>query len=346
LPAVCFTSNLSEIRTLFMKEYEKFAAEDFAMDESFIRWVSNPDLRTQHFWQSFLIRHPDKHEAVEDARRMVEVMQGMPFREDAHIPARTDFVWQRIQQHTNHASQTRARPLLSRTRWLGVAATLVGFALLGTYYFLNRATVYETAYGETRQITLPDGSAVTLNANSTLELAKNWQQRREVWLEGEAFFNVRKIKAASEPIKFTVHAADADIEVLGTQFNVDNRRDQTVVVLEEGKVRLALGNETVMMQPGEWVKIANKKVEKKSVRAEIYRSWTRQEWLFEDAPLDEVIVRIEEAYGKKVVLENDSLRRTTVTGVVPTQDMNTLLQALSALLNTPIVQQGDQIIIE
>ena len=79
----------------------------------------------------------------------------------------------------------------SRMRWWKMAAAITGILLISGVLFLTQfqASSYATTFGETKHIILPDGSEVTLNANSELQLAEVWEEgtAREVWLEGEAF---------------------------------------------------------------------------------------------------------------------------------------------------------------
>jgi ferric-dicitrate binding protein FerR (iron transport regulator) len=104
---------------------------------------------------------------------------------------------------------------------------------------------------------------VLLNANSQLRTPARWPAgaRREVWLEGEAFFQVTKKGAApgggTDGARFVVHTGQVDVAVLGTRFNVTNRRGQTTVTLNEGKVKLEEGDldGAVIMEPGELVRL-------------------------------------------------------------------------------------------
>ena len=120
-------------------------------------------------------------------------------------------------------------------------------------------TQYSTTFGEWKTITLPDGSVVELNANSLLTITKHWSENnnRTVWLTGEAFFKVKKIP--STKCKFIVKTKDLKVEILGTSFNVNSRFDQTEVFLEEGKVKLYLGNTKEYMAPGEFIAFSKKK---------------------------------------------------------------------------------------
>jgi ferric-dicitrate binding protein FerR (iron transport regulator) len=133
---------------------------------------------------------------------------------------------------------------------------------LGVWSYLRAGeNAHTTHYGETARIKLPDGSMVVLNAHSTLTY-NDWSegQTREVWLNGEAFFEVQKKHDATGRVKFVVHTGDLNVEVLGTRFNVSNRGLRTQIVLEEGKVRLRYEQETekvIDMQPGELVEYVN-----------------------------------------------------------------------------------------
>src|SRR5690606_8958967 len=123
----------------------------------------------------------------------------------------------------------RSKPANPSLLWRRVAAVFVGATLMGLlYYFFMTApstVYYATDFGEIQTITLPDGSKATLNGNSTLQISENWEESREVWLDGEAFFEVKKIpEKSSQPgalrgKKFLVHTHHLAVEVLGTTFN-------------------------------------------------------------------------------------------------------------------------------
>ena len=121
-----------------------------------------------------------------------------------------------------------------------VAAGLVGLliaalAILWYYHQNNHLQTIDTGYAQLREVMLPDGSIVTLNANSTLRYSTDWnhQDIREVWLEGEAFFSVAH---TSDNQKFVVRAGSMDVKVVGTEFNVHSRREEVNVVLQTGRV--------------------------------------------------------------------------------------------------------------
>src|SRR5690606_22589795 len=120
---------------------------------------------------------------------------------------------------------------------------------------------------------------------------EDWDHQavREVWLEGEAFFHVQE-KSSPGGIKFIVHTEGVDVEVLGTRFNVRNRRHATEVVLNSGKVKLNFGGkEEVLMEPGDLVEYSAKtqSYAHKQVNSETYTSWRNHVLTFDESTLDE-----------------------------------------------------------
>ena len=120
----------------------------------------------------------------------------------------------------------------------------------------RRRIHYTTAYGETKQLTLPDGTRVILNANSNLSYANDWasgevSRTRSVRLAGEAFFKVTKRQTPTgSPVKFVVNSRDLQIAVLGTEFNVNQRGQAVSVMLNEGKVQIYNPAKTVDVTMG------------------------------------------------------------------------------------------------
>jgi ferric-dicitrate binding protein FerR (iron transport regulator) len=243
--------------------------------------------------------------------------------------------------------------------WQRMAAVLIGILILTGFLFVtlwqNKSTRYRTAYGETRSITLPDGSVVTLNANSSLTVSNDWENSRQVWLEGEAFFAVKKKKLPDskkgvEFSKFTVYANTLQVEVLGTEFNVSGRRRNTTVVLNSGKIKLSLPLEkrNILMKPGDLVEVSGKEqtLTKKVVNPQIYNAWIHKEWILDNLSIQEIALKIEETYGVKVIITHKDTSAALVTGAVPTENLDILLQALSTTLNIKITRNQEQIMIE
>ena len=241
---------------------------------------------------------------------------------------------------------------MERRNWLRGAAAVALLGLVGALAWWHAAsdeeTVdYATAYGETRTVVLPDGSEVMLNANSRVryQAPTARRPRREVWLEGEAFFKVMHLDQPT-PVPFLVHTPDLQVQVLGTEFNVNTRRGRTQVVLNKGSVALQLpSDETTALQPGELAEFAapEAQLHKATVDPERFTAWRDRRLKFDDTPLSEVALVLEENYGVRVVFDSPDLRDERVTGEISAQKIDTILKALSTLFSIAVERSGNTV---
>jgi ferric-dicitrate binding protein FerR (iron transport regulator) len=247
-------------------------------------------------------------------------------------------------------------------RYYPVAATLALALLMSALYFwlvpATEEVVYQTEFGKTRTVVLPDHSVVTLNANSTLKFTSPWKenQPREVWVSGEAFFQVRKKlirtgRAVQSYGKFIVHSGPVDVQVLGTQFNVHNRPGRVNVVLTSGKVELRETDQDqpgVLMSPGELVEVSGKgqfNVRRK-VDTHRFTAWRNHQLIFDETPIAEVAQTIEDYFGIPVKCEDSLLAGKKFTGAVPSGNLKVLLTVLSESFDLEITQQNNVIMIK
>jgi transmembrane sensor len=340
-------------------DYTHFTIKDFVRDAYFQQWALTSDKEAGQFWQRWLQQHPHKAEEVTKAREMIQLLR---FQQNYH--ANEDFldVWETVQQQINNMSS----PTISKTAFLKpltraaltrVAAVFIAVLLPAVMVLLlwkpDTTITYSTQFGETRSLTLPDGSEVTLNANSSIRFSETWNQfsPREVWLDGEAFFEVEKVftktsqTAHPAPIKFIVHTRSLEVEVLGTEFNVNNRREETKVVLKSGKVKLNVKDgekvEEIFMEPGEMVAFneMSKVLTKEVVNPDIHASWKNHQLIFEEAMLGDIACILEDDYGVVVKFEDPLLAHEQFTGLVPSDDINMLLEAFTKLYGIQITKE-------
>ncbi len=235
------------------------------------------------------------------------------------------------------------------------AAAVVLLALLAGYGLINswssEATIYHTAYGETQEIQLEDGSVVTLNANSTLEWKSGWKRsgERHVVLTGEAFFDVSHTDDAAA---FTVETNDLSVRVLGTTFNVSARRDRTGVTLETGKIELDLkqtDEKPLAMEPGDFVQFSatTNDLERSKVQS-INQStdWMAGVLRFEDVTVEEMFNEIEDQYGKKLITTDSSLLERRMFTGIPYEDWIVAKEALELALGVKFEERGNELYIQ
>jgi transmembrane sensor len=237
-----------------------------------------------------------------------------------------------------------------RGRWVVkvmVAAASIGALVVGFWWVITRTgrpeemAVIKTGYGEIKNILLPDSSLVILNANSSMRIPSPWTETggRQVWLEGEAYFQVQK--KASAAGKFVVHTKEVDVEVLGTKFNVNTRRQRAVVSLEEGKVRLSMNGVVtsvmekkagLVMRPGQVAEVDDDLQTKVNEDKDVAErsDWSRHEFHFDHTSLGEIAHLVQDTYGYEMVMEDSTMlgKQISDAGGVRVSDVRDLVKVL------------------
>lgn len=237
-------------------------------------------------------------------------------------------------------------------RW-AAAAAVVGAVASGTWLLSTQGSAapreVTTHYGQTRALHLPDGSEVTLNGHSKLRYAPKWAEDkpREVWLDGEGYFAVQH---QPNNQRFVVHTqAGFSVEVLGTKFTVNRRRDQARVVLLSGKVRVDFDDPEladVIMKPGELVETHDARpaaLVHKAVRPAPYTAWKDAQLVLDETTISELAVRLQDTYGIEVIVESPGLNQRKVTGTIPVRDLDVLLLALEEAFHLKVTRMGNRI---
>lgn len=175
--------------------------------------------------------------------------------------------------------------------------------------------------GEKYVLVLPDSSEVTLNSESSLRFPVAFEKnKREVFLEGEAFFKVKPDKNAP----FHVRAAGRDVCVLGTTFDVCAYDDDPYFrsTLVSGKVKVSGGKGEVILQPSEQYAENQEtgKVEVKKVDVSLYTSWMDGKIRFKGERLEDIIIKLERWYEFEVFYANEEVKDMRFRGVINQND--------------------------
>lgn len=170
----------------------------------------------------------------------------------------------------------------------------------------NQFNSIHTSKGGFTKFQLEDGTKVHLNSESTLRFPLTFaKDKREVFLDGEGYFEVVKNKEAP----FLVHTAKQDIEVLGTTFNVKSYADemQETTTLVEGLVKVTGVDEPlvdkVILHPDQQATIQEKNIRVQQVSPEEYTGWVSKRFIFSGTPLEVVLRDIERWYDIKFAYE-------------------------------------------
>ena len=360
-------------------DYKNFNLVDFILDDFFQEWVLNPTPESDKFWKSWLRQNPEKESTVHKARAIMldldfeaipphqfnkhEILQNIRAAiKTEELADELEITRENEEYSMNDESEEAVIYSLPVRRFhlrnwhkvmLTAAASLL--ILLGVWQvFLNVPASREaTGFGETKSLVLPDGSEVVLNAKSSIRY-RNWNSSddREIELVGEAFFSVVHTENNR---KFTVNSNGIAIEVLGTEFNVNNRRGQTQVVLKSGNVLLNLpGDEShtagssLQMKPGELVEVSEKdqKITRRVVDPEKYASWTRDVLTFDNVPLSQVFEMIQDNYGYDVTVVDEGIGNKIFEAEISSKDIDLIIRILSRSFNLEIEKQDQELIVK
>jgi transmembrane sensor len=188
----------------------------------------------------------------------------------------------------------------------------------------DQKVVYNTLkvpYGKRFKLTLSDGTVVSLNSGTTFRYPEQFgiNGKRNVYLTGEAFFEVSKDK--QHP--FIVNANKVDIEVLGTKFNISAYPENPTVnsTLVEGSIQMyEIENKLnlVLLKPNQMATWQNnaKKITTKEVDPSFFAAWTKGELAFKDTPFSTIAKIIQRTYDVEIINENSDLAKQSFTGSI------------------------------
>lgn len=261
-----------------------------------------------------------------------------------------------LAQNPNAEEGIESLPLRSnprhwtRRRWLWAASILLCLGL-GAMLARNQLLykTYETAFGETRSLQLPDGSTVILNANSSLRIPR-WgfgHTTRDVLLTGEANFSVVH---TPDHQRFVVKTAkNFEVVVLGTEFTVFARPRGASVALNKGQIQLQYQEGTtprqLVMKPGQLAMLDRTNHVAMNVikHPDLPPAWSQKRFVFDETPLREVAYMLEESYGLRVEIKDPELAQRVLVGSLRADNADQLLQSISELLDINVIRQGNRV---
>lgn len=339
-------------RSLTLMDYSTYTVEELASDDSFIHWANRTDPAAEKAWEHFILCHPDMKLKVEQARTLVLNIgkaQAMP-----HSGTQVETVWRRIEEQIARSEAAAPR---GRSFWFysyAVAAALsLAVMSVAAWRTLSRGPFAGTSgngetvvpvpdlieevntSGEELRLYLSDGSTVMLAHGSSLRCKRVFgdDQFREVFLTGEAFFEVAK--DPSRP--FLVHTDEVVTRVLGTSFRVKASEDnkEVVVSVRTGKVSvyaLAPGKGEAESQKSGVILLPNQQVTYlreqdsfgKALVAEpeiLLPSIKASDFTFENTPIREVFQVLQKAYGVEIIFDEEVMSHCFITAPLGSESL-------------------------
>ena len=261
-----------------------------------------------------------------------------------------------------------------RRRFAAIAASIVLAAAAAFFYVQTvRAPTYATAIGEQRSLALIDGSTVELNSRSKIVVRYSPQGRNVELLQGQALFRVAK--DASRP--FIVKTGATLVRAVGTEFDVYQKRDGTVVTVVEGRVAILTGH--ALPDPGappsaideprqsnlEYPSVPKGQVgnilvaagEQLTVTPRLIKiaehpnianatAWTQRQLVFESASLADVADEFNRYNDRQLIVADPRLETFHVSGLFSSTDPASLIRFLRERPELRILETESQIRIE
>ncbi len=357
-------------------KYRDFTAQEFANDSFFIRWVKHPDVDSDWFWTSFTKEHPASKSAIEEARELISLMEfpkAVPadsetesIRNNLLMMLRAEKEEQRHQQGEIRKQWIPDIPM----RWIRIAAAIIILPLGALAVYLsnesdNRISTFKpqgegviekkiNPLGQQSVLFLDDGTKVWLNASSKITYLKNFHDgdTRDVYLEGEAFFDVAH--NAEKP--FIVHTSSLKIKVLGTSFNVKSYKEQKTIetTLVKGKVRIEQADVKgkrigdVELKPNQRA-VFNKEsrvINIKEIDVSNTGKWKQERLVFDEESIDQVLSQMEKWYNVRIHFESRGALNCKLTATIQKESLEEVLKLLQSLHDIHYEIEGREVYIE
>lgn len=360
---------------------DKMDIADLLADESFINYCKKSSPEDVAYWENFIADNPDRRVLVEYANeQFIQLFNALAEADKA----------EQVTRLKNRINLSEPTPVVQMERFekkspknimallvklMAAAVLLIAVLFTINYYNTgkNKGTkTFLAAYGERKNIQLPDGSDVTLNAGSKIEIRENFGiSSRDVYLEGEAFFDVKH----NAKLPFIVHTPAMDVKALGTAFNVKAYLNEkiTETSLLRGLIEVTLKeshNRVMLLYPNQKIKweqplakTTNTNSSKENNGSNSNGSdsllkklvvtdygnikevaWKENKLIFEDELFGDIAILLERWYGAKIEFKDDAIRNYRFTGMFETEDLNTVLDLLKESRNFNYrIEPGDPI---
>ena len=234
----------------------------------------------------------------------------------------------------------KKKALYSKVKPIFRVAAVFIFMVLLAYFIYDQAGTQGTEsewVAQQNELFLPDSSSVTLNADSRIRFAAgDWEMKRKVELQGEAFFRVKKGS------RFEVKTDQGKVIVLGTEFSIKDRNSYYEVTCFSGSVKVQSDDNSVILQPGSAFRIMNKKVENYLIADKSIPDWLKGESSFKSVPLQYVLNELERQYRVDVQMQNIDPNQL-FSGSFPHDNLELALESVTFPVNLDYQINGKKI---
>lgn len=272
-------------------------------------------------------------------------LDAVEIEEDFDTETALNSVHEKIRNQDNIIPITGKKP---NSKWLLRVAAVLAIGFFTTWILLNNSgaqMIVAATSSDTRTITLPDGSTIWMNKNSKITYPERFDDNaREVKLEGEAFFDIKK--DPSRP--FSIEGKDFNVKVLGTSFNVCETNNNVTVTVETGTVSFTTkANNALTLIKGETgIYHRDNNSSEESVNTDLnFMAWKTHQLSFDNTTVAIVLADIERYFGTKIDIEEKTILNCKFTGSFPNAKLQDILKLMEGSLNIKVRTEQNRVTI-
>ena len=226
------------------------------------------------------------------------------------------------------------------------AAVVLAVAIFGIRSHAPHASVWSTGAGEQRLVSLADGSRITLNTRSAIEVRVGWRSRSVTLVHGEAFFEV-----AQDPSRpFIVATAFGSVQAVGTRFDVMLDERHVEVSMQDGKVLVRSstpGAPAIAAVAGDRATLSAGAMLPAVDSADLTRveNWRAHRIEFDRVPLAAAMKEFSRYTAVPIRVESPDVGRMSISALLRTGDINALRATLNGAFGLRIEDRQDELVI-
>lgn len=333
--------------------------EDFVLDPTFKMWVLSKAPKESLKWEAYLFNHPEKSDLIQEAKNLLIELEALNYySQDIKLsPQAKAKLWNEIKKSlpdeekaiegsnkhlsvVNISDRSLKKKRNSNFVYFAAACLAMGMILAGLYFSLFRDIqspqslemewlTNSTPSGVKTSFKLPDGSSVFLNSGSSVKYRKGLSGNiREIFLEGEAFFDV-----ARDTLRpFLVHSDNFTTQALGTSFNIRNFENKPEEIsLVTGKVMVKSSKDSFQqfLIPGEGILELEGVFSKSEVNLDNALAWMNKTIVFESEDFEAAMNELENWFGVKISISNLPKNPPTISARYVNESLGNILYGLS-----------------
>jgi transmembrane sensor len=362
---------INQYKTVTVTNYENYEVEDFLHDDFFIDWVLKSTEEHERFWNEWLLSYPDRKQVVESARRVVASIAVKPLDTSLSDNEVEDIV--AYVKNQLHDQEVKAEPVLIhfyRSVYFQAAAVLLVFMVISFLFIKtnnqhsssNQVTAVTDAYvrvrnisSESKVVRMSDGSLAVLKPGSALRYLRSFAKQRQVYLDGEAFFEVHK----NPGIPFLVHSNDMVVRVLGTSFTVRTQKDKQKfnVIVNTGKVLVynhktapdGKGKGSVTLMPNQQLVYQSTRTGyiKETLQKPLTLSLeiAKKEFTFDNVPFSTIVEKINKVYDVNIEYDKSKLGNIVLNASLSDRPLDAKVELICKAVNATCEFTDGRIII-